>query len=69
MKKLERQIQKAEAEAAATSAELADPANYEDHAKIRELADALDSANSAPTNCLPNGSRRSPDSKSPISTH
>ncbi|HTO01590.1 MAG TPA: ATP-binding cassette domain-containing protein, partial [Microthrixaceae bacterium] len=44
VKKLERQIQKAEAEAAATSEQLADPDNYEDHAKIRELADTLDAA-------------------------
>jgi len=41
---LERAIQKAESEASACSAQLADPDVYDDHAKVRELADALDVA-------------------------
>ncbi|MGB6059635.1 MAG: ABC-F family ATP-binding cassette domain-containing protein [Microthrixaceae bacterium] len=44
VKKLERQIQKAEAEAASASAQLADPGIYDDHDKVRELADVLDGA-------------------------
>ena len=44
VQKLERSIQSAESEASALSAQLADPAIYDDHAKVRELADALDVA-------------------------
>ncbi len=44
VKRLERQVQKAESEAAAASEQLADPAIYDDHSKVRELADLLDDA-------------------------
>ena len=44
VQQLERSIQKAETEASALSAQLADPDIYDDHAKVRELADALDVA-------------------------
>ena len=44
MQQLERQIAKAETAVATFSEQLADPDIYDDHAKVRELADALDEA-------------------------
>ena len=44
VQQLERSIQAAETEASSLSAQLADPDIYEDHSKVRELADALDVA-------------------------
>ena len=47
MQQLERQIAKAETQVATCSEQLADPDIYDDHAKVRELADALDEAKAA----------------------
>ena len=44
MQRLERQIQAAETQASELSAQLADPENYEDHARVRQLAEDLDIA-------------------------
>ena len=44
VQQLERQIAKAETEVAKLSDQLAQPEIYDDHAKVRELADALDVA-------------------------
>ena len=44
MQRLERQIAKLEAEAAALTEQLADPAIYDDHQKVRELAEAHETA-------------------------
>ncbi|MHB1139427.1 MAG: ABC-F family ATP-binding cassette domain-containing protein [Microthrixaceae bacterium] len=44
VQQLERQIQKAETEASTLSAQLADPEIYDDHQKVRALADELDVA-------------------------
>ncbi len=44
VQQLERQITKAEAQVATLSEQLADPDIYDDHAKVRELADVLDEA-------------------------
>ena len=44
VQQLERQIAKSETAVAAFSEQLADPDIYDDHAKVRELADALDEA-------------------------
>ena len=44
VQRLERQIQAAETQASELSAQLADPENYEDHARVRQLAEDLDIA-------------------------
>jgi ATP-binding cassette subfamily F protein 3 len=44
VQRLERQIQAAETQASELSAQLADPENYEDHARVRQLAEDLDTA-------------------------
>ena len=46
VQRLERQIAKLEAEAASLTEQLADPAIYDDHLKVRELADAHEAAES-----------------------
>lgn len=46
VQRLERQIAKLEAEAAALGEQLADPTIYDDHHKVRELADAHEAAES-----------------------
>jgi ATP-binding cassette subfamily F protein 3 len=46
VQRLERQIAKLEAEAAALAEQLADPSIYEDHQKVRELAEAHEAAES-----------------------
>jgi ATP-binding cassette subfamily F protein 3 len=46
VQRLERRIAKLEAESAALAEQLADPAIYEDHQKVRELADAHEAAES-----------------------
>jgi ATP-binding cassette subfamily F protein 3 len=44
VQKLERAIQAAETQASLLSAQLADPEIYEDHARVRQLAEELDVA-------------------------
>jgi ATP-binding cassette subfamily F protein 3 len=46
VQRLERQIAKLEAEASSLTEQLADPAIYEDHQRVRELADAHEAAES-----------------------
>ena len=46
VQKLERQVQRAEAEAAKLAEQLADPDIYDDHQKVRQLADAHDAERS-----------------------
>ena len=46
VQKLERQVQRAEAEAAKLAEQLADPEIYDDHQKVRQLADAHDAERS-----------------------
>ena len=46
VRKLERQIEKAESKVESISGELADPEIYDDHQRVRQLADDLDTAKS-----------------------